>query len=70
MWAQYLAIDPPGTAATLNDDPHGVGRVLGTAAATAALALASGAEVLIQVVGGVVGEGRALGVLQWRGDLG
>jgi RHS repeat-associated protein len=36
--AEFLASDPAGAAAALNDDPRGVGRVLGEAAATAAVA--------------------------------
>ncbi|MBK9943325.1 MAG: hypothetical protein IPP13_17100 [Kouleothrix sp.] len=47
--AQFLASDPSGAAAALNNDPRGVGRVLGQAAGTAALA-ALGGE------GGAAGE--------------
>jgi hypothetical protein len=36
--AAFLASDPAGAAAALNDDPHGVGQVLGEVAATAAMA--------------------------------
>ena len=40
--AQFVASDPSGAAAALNADPHGVGRVLGQAAGTAALAVLGG----------------------------
>ena len=42
--AQFAVRDPSGAAAALNDDPHAVGEVMGTALATAALAKIGGGE--------------------------